>query len=178
MDQTVRLWTPERLNILRTFIYHSSDINTLTFHPNGKYLASGSNDGLIILWSIDQSQPARILKSLSNIEQLTFTSDGNNLLSISYDNEQKSDRISIWDIRLASERNLINNIPSDRRLIKSCEIQNMNKYVTGFNKSFLFFDKNIQEDKELFRSELINDDIQRLIHLSSNQTNKLIAIVE
>jgi transcription initiation factor TFIID subunit 5 len=112
MDQTVRLWTPDRLNILRTFVYHSDDINTLTFHPNGKYLASGSNDGLIILWSIDQAQPARILKSVSAIEQLTFTSDGNSLISISYDDKQKSDKISIWDIRLANEMNLINHIPS------------------------------------------------------------------
>jgi WD40 repeat protein len=179
MDQTVRLWTPDRLNILRTFVYHSDDINTLTFHPNGKYLASGSNDGLIILWSIDQAQPARILKSVSAIEQLTFTSDGNSLISISYDDKQKSDKISIWDIRLANEMNLINHIPSNRRLLKSCEIQNTNKYVTGFHKSFLFFDKNNREEKnEFFRSEFTNQNIQRLIHFSSNQSNKLIAIVE
>lgn len=179
MDQTVRLWTPDRLNILRTFVYHSDDINTLTFHPNGKYLASGSNDGLIILWSIEQAQPARILKSSSNIEQLTFTSDGTYLISISYDNEQKSDRISIWDIRSANETCLINNIPSHRRLLKSCEIENTNKFVTGFDKSLLFFDRNNQQEKNnVFRSELSNESLQRLIHLSSQQSNKFIAIVE
>jgi WD40 repeat protein len=179
MDQTVRLWTPDRLNILRTFLYHSNDINTLTFHPNGKYLASGSNDGLIILWAIEQAQPARILKSLYNIEQLTFTSDGNYLISINYNNEQKSDNISIWDIRSANETYLIKNIPSYRRLFKPCQIENTKKFVTGFNKSLLFFDINSQEEKtDFFRSEVSNESIKRLIHLSSNQSNKLIAIVE
>jgi len=179
MDQTVRLWTPDRLNILRTFLYHSDDINTLTFHPNGKYLASGSNDGLIILWAIEQAQPARILKSLSNIEQLTFTSDGNYLISINNNNENKSDNISIWDIRSANENYIIKNIPSYRRLLKSCQIENTNKFVTGFNKSFLFFDiNNYQEKTNFFRSELSNEYNKRLIHLSSNQSNKLIAIVE
>lgn len=179
MDQTIRLWTPERLNILRTFVYHTDDINTLTFHPNGKYLASGSNDGLIILWSIDQAQPARILKSLSNIEQLTFTSDGNYLISISYNNKEQTDNISLWDIRSTNEKYLIKNIPSHRRLLKSCQIENTNKFVTGFNKSFLVFDINNQQEKtDLFRSEISNESIQRLIHLSSNQSNNLIAIVE
>jgi len=179
MDRTVRLWTPDRLTILRTFIHHSDDINTLTFHPNGKYLASGSNDGLIILWAIEQAQPARILKSSSNIEHLRFTSDGNYLISQSYNNEHKSDRISIWDIRSANEIDLIQNIPSHRRLLKSCQIPNTNTYITAFNKSILFFDiNNQQENKNLFRSELTNECINRLINISSNESNKLLAIVE
>jgi transcription initiation factor TFIID subunit 5 len=180
MDQTVRLWTPDQTNILRTFIYHTDDINTLTFHPNGKYLASGSNDGLIILWALEQAQPARILKSSSSIEQLTFTSDGNQLISINYNHEQNSDHISIWDIRSANEIDLIKNIPSHRCLLKSCQIENTNKFVTGFKKSFLFFDinSNSQKTGDSFRSDFSNEDIKRLIHLSSKQSNKLIAIVE
>jgi WD40 repeat protein len=180
MDQTIRLWTPDQPNILRTFIYHTDDINTLAFHPNGKYLASGSNDGLIILWALEQAQPARILKSSSSIEQLTFTSDGNQLISINHNHEQKSDHISIWDIRTANEINLIQNIPSDYCLLKSCQIDNTNKFVTGFNKSLLFFDinSNQQEKSDAFRSDFSNEDFKRLIHLSSKQSNKLIAIVE
>ncbi len=180
MDQTIRLWTPDQPNILRTFIYHTDDINTLAFHPNGKYLASGSNDGLIILWALEQAQPARILKSSSSIEQLTFTSDGNQLISINHNHEQKSDHISIWDIRTANEINLIQNIPSDYCLLKSCQIDNTNKFVTGFNKSLLFFDinSNQQEKSDAFRSDFSNEDFKRLIHLSSKQSNKLIAIFE
>ncbi|CAF3400572.1 unnamed protein product [Rotaria socialis] len=179
MDQTVRLWTPDRLDILRTFIYHTDDINSIAFHPNGKYLASGSNDGLIILWALEQAQPARIFKSSSNVEHLTFTSDGNHLVSISHNHEQKSDSISTWDIRSVNEIYVVQNIPSHRRLLKSCQIQNTNNCVTGFNKSLLFFDiNNQQEANALFRSEFSNADIKRLIHISSNESNKLIGIIE
>ena len=179
MDQTIRLWTPERLNILRTFIYHSNDINSITFHPNGKYLASSSNDGLIILWSIEQAQPARIFQSLFPVEQIIFTSDGNFLIANDYNSEQKLDNISQWDIRSTNKIDLIKNIPSYRRLLKSCQINNTNKFVTGFNKSFLFFDKNNSNEKnDFFRSEISNENIKRLIHLASNQSNKLIALVE
>ncbi len=179
MDQTIRLWTPDRLNILRTFLYHTDDVNALTFHPNGKYLASGSNDGLIILWALEQAQPARILKSSSSIEHLTFTSDGNHLISISSNRESKSDRISLWDIRSATERGLIDNIPSHCRLLKSCQIENSHRFVTGFNQSVLFFDiHSSQEKADVFRSDLSDETPRRLIHLSSNQSNKLIAIVE
>lgn len=179
MDQTVRLWTPDRVNILRTFLYHSDDINSLTFHPNGKYLASASNDGFIILWAIEQGQPARIFQSSSNIEHITFTSDGNNLISISSNNENKSDSISIWDIRSTSERYLIENIPSHRRLLKSSQFNDTNMFVTGFNRSILFFDINNQEEnRKYFRTEISDKSIQRLIHLSTDQSKKLIAIVE
>lgn len=180
MDQTIRLWTPDRLDNLRTFVYHSDDVNTLTFHPNGKYLASGSNDGLIVLWAMEQAQPARILKSTSNVDQAKFTADGNFIISTSYNSEEKSDRISIWDIRSATETYLIKNIPSCRRLLKPCQIQNTNKYATGFNKSLLFFDINNQQEKrDIYRSEFSNDSIKRLINLSSHhESDKLIAIVE
>ncbi|CAF1218374.1 unnamed protein product [Adineta ricciae] len=175
MDQTVRLWTPERLDILRTFIYHSDDINTLSFHPKGKYLASGSNDGLTILWSIEQAQPARIFKSSLPVEHLTFTSDGNHLVSINHNSEQKSDRITLWDIRSANEMCLIHNIPSHRRLLKAYPVQDTTTFVTGFQKTLLFFDINNQKEKlTSFSSEISHNSSQRLIHVSSNESNKAI----
>ena len=176
MDHTIRLWTPERLNILRTFLYHTNEVNTIAFHPNGKYLASGSNDGLIILWALEQAQPARIFKSVSSIDQLTFTSDGDYLVSINSNQENNLDNISVWDIRSVKETYLIQNIPSHRRLLKSCQIENTDRFVTGFNQSLLFFDvNNSKETSKFFRSDI---SFKRLIHLSSNQSNKLIAIVE
>lgn len=179
MDQTVRLWTPERLDVLRTFIYHSDDVNTLSFHPKGKYLASGSNDGLTILWSIEQAQPARIFKSSSPVEQLTFTSDGNHLISINYNSDHKSDRITLWDIRSANEICLIQNIPSHRRLLKACPVQDTTTFVTGFQKTLLFFDINNPKEKlTSFSSKISHDSSQRLIHVSSNESNKAIVIVE
>lgn len=181
LDQTIRLWTPERNHILRTFVHHTNEINTVAFHPNGKYLASGSTDGLIILWAIEQAQPARIFPSSNPVDQLTFTSDGNQLISISSNLAEKSDEINRWDIRSAQQLELIKNIPSHRRLLKSCQIETTNKFLTGFNKSLLVFHLHttIEETKNsCFRTELSSKSIQRLIHLSSKRENHCIAIVE
>lgn len=177
MDRTVRLWTPERLDILRTLIYHSDDVNALTFHPNGKYLASGSSDGLIVLWSIEQAQPARVLKSTSPIERLTFTSDGNHLISTA--SAHQSDSISIWDIRSTTERRLIEDVPSTSRLLKPCQIHATERFVTGFHQSMLVFNaSHAEKGKEIFRTNFSDQSLKRLLHLSSHQSNELLVIAE
>lgn len=174
-DQTVRLWTPERLDILRTFLSHTDEINCIDFHPNGKYLASGSNDGLIILWALEQAQPARIFQAQTPVDRLKFTSDGNSLISINRHLDKHVDSINLWDIRTVVERKLIDNISNDRRLLKICQLNNSNDYITGFNRTLLGF--NIQTN-ETIRTDLSSMNFSRLIHLSSNETKDLISIVE
>ena len=179
MDRTVRLWTPERLEILRTLIYHSDDVNTLAFHPNGKYLASGSSDGLIVLWSLEQAQPARVLQSTSPIERLTFTSDGNYLISTSTHRERACDSISSWDIRSTKERRLIEDIPRASRLLKPCQIQDTERFATGLQQSVLVFGASpAHEEKDVFRSNFSEQSLKRLLHLSSHQSNELLVIGE
>mgnify|MGYP002394112142 FL=1 len=175
LDQTVRLWTPERLDILRTLSSHTDEINTIDFHPKGKYLASGSNDGLIILWALEQAQPDRIFKTNSPVDRLKFTSDANFLIAINHTLENKLDSISIWDLRNVTERKLIENIPSDRRLLKICQIGDGNDFFTGFSQTILGF--NIQTSQTI-RTDFSHLNFSRLIHLSSNESTNLIAIVE
>ena len=180
MDRTVRLWTPERLDILRTLIYHADDVNALTFHPNGKYLASGSSDGLIVLWSIEQAQPARVLKSTLPIERLTFTADGNHLISTaSAHGPHPSDSISIWDIRSTTERRVVEDVPSTSRLLKPCQIHDTERFVTGFHQSVLVFDaSHAGKGKDISRANFSDQSLKRLLHLSSLQSNELLVIAE
>ena len=181
MDRTVRLWTPDRLTILRTLVHHADDVNTVAFHPNGKYLASGSNDGFIVLWSLDQAQPARLFKCSSPVEQLTFTSTGDHLISTSSDHKRHSHTISIWDIRTAHERVAIQAIPSRSPLLKSCQIHDTHRFVTGAERSLIFLaatSVNDDGDDRFFRSEFPAESMTRLIHVSSNQSDRLVAIVE
>ena len=180
MDQTVRLWTPERINVLRTFIYPSADINSVGFHPNGKYLAAGSADGWIILWSLEQAEPARIFKSNSSVEHIKFTSDGNHLISINSNEQSKTDSISRWDIRSAKEQPLIIDIPNQYCLMKPCQIEDTQQFVTGFHQSLLFFYTTDRQDEEKYRQANLSDQsaVKRLIHLVSNQSNKLLVITQ
>lgn len=180
MDQTVRLWTPDRPDQhLRTFVYHSNDVNTLTFHPNGKYIASGANDGLIVLWSVEQGQPARILKSSSSIEQLIFTNDGNALISISSDYKRGWNQISQWDIRTTNEQILITDIPSATSLLKPCQIDESDQFATVVDSSsLLFFHCSPNDNKEKIRTDLTEkNSIRRCLHLSSNPLKKRLMII-
>lgn len=177
MDRTIRLWTPERTNILRTLMYSNADINTLAFHPNGKYLCSGSADGWIVLWSLEQAKPARVLQANSSVEQIKFTSDGNQLISITTDFKSNIDTLSQWDIRSTKETCLIKDIPHTSVLLKPCQIEQSQLFLTATQQSLLFF--HLQDQNKLpFRIDLSNYSIKRLIHLASTEPNKLVAIGE
>jgi hypothetical protein len=135
---------------------------------------------LIVLWSIEQAQPARILKSASPVERLAFTSDGNYLISIASAHRQRpSDSISVWDIRSTTERRLIEDIPSASRLLKPCQIHDTERFVTGFHQSMLVFNaSDAEKGKDIIRTNFSDPSLKRLLHLSSHQSNELLIIAE
>ena len=49
-DCTAKLWSFDRIYPLRSYCGHQSDVNTVRFHPNGSYLATGSSGKIIILF--------------------------------------------------------------------------------------------------------------------------------
>ncbi len=52
-DKTVKLWSVESQKGVATLQGHSESITSVTFLPDGKYLASGSSDNTIKLWSLE-----------------------------------------------------------------------------------------------------------------------------
>lgn len=56
---------------------HATDLTAAAFSPDGRTLATGSNDGLVVLWCTHEWRPIdRIAAHGSRIEMLAFTSDG------------------------------------------------------------------------------------------------------
>ena len=49
---SIRLWNVETGENLQTFWGHTTDVETLTFSPDGTILASGSFDGTALLWDL------------------------------------------------------------------------------------------------------------------------------
>lgn len=59
-----------------------SDIDCVEFHPNIHYLATGSNDKQVRLWSILSGECVRIMVSVAGtVRSLKFSRSGNHLFS-------------------------------------------------------------------------------------------------
>lgn len=87
---------------------HSDDVNSVTFSPNGKYLASGGNDKKIILWDLTTGKVKNTFSgNLNSIKTLAFINNGE--VIVSGENDSKvSCKINFWETesgkKIASER--------------------------------------------------------------------------
>jgi WD40 repeat protein len=67
------------------FIGHSSGVNSVAFSPDGKYLASGSQDNTVKLWSVESQKEITTLQCHNyTIFSVAFSPDGKYLASGSW----------------------------------------------------------------------------------------------
>ncbi len=94
---TLHLWEVPHGQLYFTLKGHTDKINALAFTPNGKILASGSDDGTIRLW--DASTGTQMLSlSSGKTRALAFSMDGKILASIS-----NPVQIQLWDIAIGRQ---------------------------------------------------------------------------
>ncbi|KAL4736602.1 hypothetical protein BDV11DRAFT_207472 [Aspergillus similis] len=78
---------------LQTLEGHSHPVQSVTFSPDGRLLASGSYDNTIKLWDPSTGELRQTLEGHSHpVQSVTFSPDGRLLASGSYDNT-----IKLWD---------------------------------------------------------------------------------
>lgn len=91
----IKLWDAVAGAEKRTLIGHSSFVNALAFSPDGKLLASGSEDSTIILWKMTSGSILRRLNGhRKDVTSLAFATGGSTLVSASYDGT-----IRIWNVK-------------------------------------------------------------------------------
>ncbi|XP_041940164.1 chromatin assembly factor 1 subunit B [Alosa sapidissima] len=123
VDTTVRIWRVDKgpdgkavVEFLSNLARHTKAVNVVRFCPNKELLASGGDDGVILLWKLNdakESEPAsafyeeddaklnkeswNVLKTLrghiEDVYDISWTKDGNFLVSGSVDNTA-----IMWDV--------------------------------------------------------------------------------
>jgi WD40 repeat protein len=72
------------------FISHSESVRSVAFSPDGKYLASGSGDYTVKLWSIESQKEVTTLQGHDkSVNSVAFSPDGKYLVSGSQDKTVK-----------------------------------------------------------------------------------------
>ncbi len=80
--------------VLRSFKGHTGKVNCLELSPNGKMLASGSDDKSILIWDLTTGKLLKTLKGHEwNVTSVAWTIDGNYLSSTCNDGNT-----IIWDL--------------------------------------------------------------------------------
>lgn len=79
---SVHIWDIENWReITDLTVISSYELNDLAFDPNGLYLASGGEDGIIRIWQTDNWALTTTLRGGSDIQTVTFSPDGKLLAS-------------------------------------------------------------------------------------------------
>jgi len=80
---------------------HETGVVAVAFSPNGKTLASGGQDAMIVLWDTDSWKPRGKLKghSAGDIAAIAFSPDGAKLASASTSNDDCC--VRLWDVAAA-----------------------------------------------------------------------------
>lgn len=87
-------WNP----LLHTLEGHTNWVKTVTFSPNGEFVASGSDDGTIRLWDTESGVECARLPHSSSVYGITFADKGEHIVSISGDHT-----IKFWKTVTGSE---------------------------------------------------------------------------
>ena len=167
---------------------HISTVNICRFSPNGKYLATGSDDNTVIIW-VQKSRPTtfgsteekvswcnyKILRGHSgDVYDLSWNPDSKYLISGSVDNY-----CMIWNIEKAK---CVNRFMDHEHFVQGVSWDPRNKYILtqSSDKSVRFY-KNTQSKLEmkfiyinqLKRFEIKNKNNSNNNNLNNNNENKI-----
>ena len=95
LKKTIKIWEVATERELRTLTGHSDVVRSVVYSPDGRYLASGSDDDTLTIWEVATGNELRTLTGHSEtVFSVAYSPDGRYLASGSGDKT-----IKIWRVR-------------------------------------------------------------------------------
>ena len=98
----------QRVHISKTLEGHGSEVTSVAFSPDGKTLASGSNDDTIRLWDVVTGAEVRtFIGHTAQVNSVAFSPDGKTLASGSGSWGNDGNTIRLWDVVTGTEMQML-----------------------------------------------------------------------
>ncbi len=93
-DNKIRVFDLESYELKHTIDAHSNSVFTVKYHPNGKYLLSGSRDAHLKIWDVSSNYTLHesIVAHMYAINNVDFSPNGKHFVTCSMDKS-----IKVWD---------------------------------------------------------------------------------
>ena len=86
--------------LVRPFVGHKGDVNSVAFSPDRKWLLTGSDDKMLGLWEVQTGRSLNVLQGhTGGISQVAFSPDGKSALSLSVNDNT----LRIWNPETGAE---------------------------------------------------------------------------
>jgi WD40 repeat protein len=79
---------------IRTLSGHKKDVTTLAFHPDKRFLASGSVDRSIRIWDLQMGEAVTVMQQEDAVQGVDFSNNGKWFAALS-----RNQRITVWKLR-------------------------------------------------------------------------------
>ncbi len=144
-DQFEKTKIKTLLNTCRRGFGHSSPVNSLAYSPDGRHIASGSDDGSIKIWEADSGKALLILSGYPfPVNSVAYSPNGRHIASVSWD-----DSIKIWEadsgkslLTLSVHSYTVNSLaysPDGRHIVSGSDYGSIKIWEADSGKALLTF---------------------------------------
>lgn len=78
-DSTIKLWDVETGSLLHSLVAHGDPVYSVAFSPNGEYLASGSLDKCMHIWSVKEAKVVKTYVGSGGIFEVCWNKEGDKI---------------------------------------------------------------------------------------------------
>ncbi|MFC5180435.1 WD40 repeat domain-containing serine/threonine protein kinase [Actinomadura harenae] len=117
----------------KTLAGHKQGVHRVAFSPDGRHLASGSDDMLVLIWDIAAGHPVQTLRGhTSGVLGLAYAPDGRTVASSALDGT-----VRIWDVASGTVKHTL---PTDQYGVSALAFSPDGRFLAGSNPDVRIWD--------------------------------------